>query len=65
VILEKVVLTAYASLRRSFDEGLEEALGFVRLAMVGIQGDENVITFSKAMGRFGKDDASEGGVFVG
>ena len=64
VALEQVALAVGAPLGRRLDERLEEAGRFLRLAMVGVQADENVVPLGQPVGGLGEHDAAEHGVVV-
>jgi hypothetical protein len=63
VALEEVVEACGAALGGLGDEGLEEAVHLLRLAVVGVESDEDVVLFRQAMRGLSEDDGTKGLVF--
>ena len=64
MILKKVIIASGAPSDRGFNQGLQEGIRRLRLAMVGVKGNQNVILFCKTMGRLSENDRARGGILV-
>lgn len=63
VRIEEVSEAGFASGSGSGDEWAEVGVDFFGLAVVGVEGDEDVVFFGEAVSSFGEDDGAEDCVF--
>jgi len=61
--LEKWSFASGDALAGGLEEGLEEAVNLGRVAVVGVEGDENVVFLSEQVASLGENDRAESGVF--
>ena len=65
VAVKEVTLTRCPTRCGGGDEGLQELLNVLRMTVIGVESDENVVTLSETMSGFCKDDGTESHVFDG
>jgi hypothetical protein len=53
------------ALAGGFEQRLEEGVDLLRLAVVGVEGDQHVVFFREEVAGLGEDDGTEGGVLDG
>ena len=53
------------ALAGGFEQRLEEAVDFGRVAVVGVEGDEDVVFLREEVAGFGEHDGTEGGILDG
>lgn len=60
--LEEGAFAGGNAFARGVEEGSEEGIDFCGVAVVGVEGDEDIVFFGEAVDGFGEDDGAEGGV---
>lgn len=65
VTVEEVAFAFGAAFGGGGEQGFEKFLDVLGMAVVGVEGDEDVVARSEAMGGFGEDDGTEGHVLDG